>query len=205
MPDILKTNHVHPVHHTLLVTCIITCQGNATFVFAQTGSATLVSVSTSERVDENLREQEEATNVTDHFLSYSLQASPAKLSLAKLAVARGGCEEIRHFGLTMMKEEEDLAKKLKPLAAKRNIYPPFKPDANESNEFSNLSAYKSEEFDNKFVDQAILVLEKDVKMLRRATECEDRWVRLLASERLPLVENQLAQLKFIKGKAAQGH
>jgi predicted outer membrane protein len=191
---------VHPVRHTILVTCIISCQGNATFLFAQAEAATLVSVSSTEMADENRLEQEELTKATDYFLSYSLQASPSKLSLAKLAATRGGCDEIRAFGWTVMKEEDDLAKKLKPLAAKRSIYPPFKLDENPPNEFSSLSA---PEFDKKFVDQAILVLENDVKMLRRATECEDRWVRMLASERLPLVENQLAQLRIFKGKTAQ--
>jgi len=193
---------VHSVRHTILVTCILTCQGPAALVLAQSGHATLVSLSSVDKVEENDPIKDES-NDAEHFLSYSLQASPAHLSLAKLAVERGNSEEILDFGRTMIQEEEELVKKVKVLAAKRGIYPPFRLDASELNDFKNLQSDPPTEFDKSFVECAIPVLEKEIIQLRRATECECRWVRMLASEHLPLVENQLAQLRFIKEKSTK--
>jgi len=197
-----KAIHMHAVRHTLLITAIITCQSNPGLLFAQGGSASLVSMSRD--ADDEQVSTKETTYNADHFLSYALNASPAKLSLARLAAERGSCEEIRDLGIMMMKEEDEVAKKVKVLAAKRSIYPPHKFDANALNEFGNLHEDVPAEFDKQFVVRAISVLEKDVDMLRHATECEDRWVRLLASERLPLVEQQLAQLRFIRERATKG-
>ena len=92
------------------------------------------------QVEENVRAEDENSDA-EHFLSYSLQASPEHLSLAKLAVERGHSEEIIDFGRTMLKQEEDLVKEVRILAAKRSIYPPLKLAANESNDFLRWKAH----------------------------------------------------------------
>jgi hypothetical protein len=95
----------------------------------------------------------------------------------------------------MMKGEDEADDQVKALAVKRNIYPP-KASVSEYGQF-DFSDDKSADFDEKFSIYAISFLEEELDMLRHAAECEDRWVRLLASDRLPVVENQLAQLRII--------
>jgi predicted outer membrane protein len=191
---------MNPALHTLSAAFAILLDGSAVFVYGQTGTAGLVSF--SDEVVESEVSEAEAERETDEILTYFLRSGPAKCSMAKLAQERGDCEALRDLGFSMMQTEREASKKIQMIAAKRHLYAPYKPSAEWSADLNKLPQQKCPEFDKQFTAGAITKLEDDVRILRRASECQDRWVRLVASDQLPIVESELAQLKMIRDKAA---
>ena len=189
-----------PVRNTLTTAFAIILEGSVVFVHAQTGSAALVSLSQHVTESENSESAEERN--TDEILFYFLKSCPQRCSMARLAQERGNCEELRELGYVMMQGEREVEKKYQDLAAKRHVYAPHKPSEEFAGSLDHLPQQKCAEFDRQFVAGAIALLEKDIQMLRRASECEDRWVRLLASDQLPVVEARLVRLKSISEKSA---
>ena len=184
-----------PFWHTLLIGLLITCPG-----FAQISGASLASLTSVDLTEKNSDVERENSFGADQFLSYSLNASIVKRSLAKLATEHGSSEEIRSLGSLMMKAESDVFGKIKQLAVKRHVRMPAK-TIGDATGLADIPKDQSTDFDKKFLTEVIRVLEQDIEMLRRGSECEDRWVRLLASEHLVRTEYQLAQLKLIKEKS----
>jgi predicted outer membrane protein len=182
------------LRHALLITYVIASQG-----FAQS-TASLVSLTSLEAEEKNSDVEDADSYGTDQFLSYSLKASLAKRSLARLATTQGSCAEIRSLGKEMLKVEDSAMEELRRLAAKRGLYASDTKPENLQERSANLPSEQSVEFDKKFVSEAIRLLEHDVDMLRRGSECDDRWVRLMASDQLVRVEHHLAQLRLIREK-----
>jgi predicted outer membrane protein len=189
---------MNPARHTLSTAFAILLEGSVVFVYGQTGDAALVSI--SHDVVESEVSKTEAERETDEILTYFLRSGPAKCSMAKLAQERGDCEALRDLGFSMMQTEREASKKIQMIAAKRHLYAPHKPSSEWSADLDKLPHAKCPEFDKQFAAGAITWLEKDIQMLRRAAECQDRWVRLVASDQLPIVQNELAQLKLIGDK-----
>jgi predicted outer membrane protein len=189
---------MNPARHTLSTAFAILLEGSAVFVYGQTGTAALVSLSPD--VVESEVSEAEAERETDEILTYFLRSGPTKCSMAKLAQERGDCDELRDLGSSMIQTEREASKKIQMIAAKRHLYAPHKPSNEWSVDSDKLPQHKCPEFDKQFTADAIAWLENDVRMLRRASECQDRWVRLVASDQLPIVESELSQLKVIRDK-----
>lgn len=161
-------------------------------MFAQEG-ATLVTLNTQEEPQGN----ETALDGNQYF-EYAFESSSARMTLAAVAYKRASDEHIREFARDIIKTENDLRHREKALAEKRSIRRPD--NSSWAGQACNLARAHEDEVNGTFVACMISIIEKDIDILRRVAECEDRWVRLLASERLTIAEDQLSQLKAIRSK-----
>lgn len=186
-----KDHAVKTLRAALLIACGIATQSHVTLVLAQDG-ATLVTLST--RADQD----DETALEANHYFEYAFESSAARVALAAIAYKRASDEHIREFARGMIKAENDFRHREKALAEKHS----FRRTGNSPSPGSacNLASAHEEEFNATFVTCTISLLEKDIEILRRTAECEDRWVRLLASERLTVAEDQLAQLRAIRNR-----
>jgi len=199
---------MNPLCRNIIIIGLVTFQHDATLLLAQSGRVTLVAASLAaadERALEadDIDEGDATANYTAAYLSYSLRTSPIKISLAQISVERGSSEEIRSIARQMISDEAVLNKKLKTIGEKHRIFAPIKMDDAFLDDRKQMRTLSPSEIDRQFVDRTIVILEEDIAMLRRASECEDRWVRMIASEELPRVEGQWAALKAIRDKSGQ--
>jgi putative membrane protein len=132
------------------------------------------------------------------FLIKSADARMLNAQEGLLARERGLSPTIRLYGQHMMEDHSMLLKKIKVLAAERNIYLSDKISNRKVEEHQNLSEEYGHEFDEKFVKLLISDYEKDVKLFKKAAQYKDPEVSAFAQHYLPLIQSHLDKVKNIK-------
>ncbi len=133
------------------------------------------------------------------FLVKSADARMMDSREGKLAIKNGTTSSIRDYGSLMVKDQAMLLEKIKKLAVSRNISLPsdISNDKNEGHE--DLQEKQGEGFDKKFIKMMVIDHERDVKMFKKAIECEDREISTFAKKYLPLIQSHLDKINAIKG------
>jgi putative membrane protein len=132
------------------------------------------------------------------FLTKSADARMLNAQEGLLARERGVSPSIRLYGQHMMEDHSMLLKKIKVLAAERNIYLSDKISNRKVEEHQNLSEETGHEFDEKFVKLLISDYEKDVKLFRKAAQYNDPEISAFAQQYLPLIQSHLDRVRKIK-------
>jgi putative membrane protein len=132
------------------------------------------------------------------FLIKSADARMLNAQEGLLAKEKGLSPSIRLYGQHMMEDHSMLLKKIKVLAAERNIYLSDKISNRKVEEHQNLSEEFGHEFDAKFVKLLISDYEKDVKLFKKAAKYNDPEVSAFAQHYLPLIQSHLDKIKNIK-------
>ena len=145
------------------------------------------------KADNNLVDEDVAD-----FLVKSADARMMDAQEGKLATEKGTAAPIREYGKLMMKDQDALLRKIKQLAAKRNIMLPSGISDKKEDGREDLAEEKGEDFDDKFIKMMIIDHERDVKLFEKATEFKDSEVSAFAKANLPIIQSHLDKIKAIK-------
>jgi putative membrane protein len=132
------------------------------------------------------------------FLVKSADARMLNAQEGLLATERARSTSIRRYGQLMMKDHSMLLEKIKILARERDIFLPNQLSNRKAGDHQNLSDERGHDFDEKFVKLLIADYEKDVKLFRKAAQCNDPEVSAFAKHYLPLIQSHLDKVKKIK-------
>jgi putative membrane protein len=134
----------------------------------------------------------------EDFLLKSADARMMDAQVGLLAVEKSEKSAIRDFGQRIMKDHSLLLEKIKNLARQRDIYLPDQLSARKVGDHRNLSQENGQDFDKTFIKIIIADHERDVKLFKKAAQCNDPEVSAFAKRYLPLIQSDLAKIKKIK-------
>lgn len=146
-----------------------------------------------EKSDRNAVEEDVAD-----FLVKSADVRMMDAQEGKLAVEKGTSSAVRDYGQLMVKDQSVLLEKIKKLAAKRNITIPAGISDKKEKGREDLAEESGRDFDEKFIKMMKIDHERDVRLFKKATECEDKGVRAFAVEYLPMIQSHLEKIEAIK-------
>jgi putative membrane protein len=129
------------------------------------------------------------------FLVKSADARMMDAQEGKLAAEKGTTKAVRDYGKLMMKDQSTLLKKIKGLAAKRNITLPSGISDKKDDGREDLSEESGEDFDEKFIKMMTIDHERDVKLFEKATEYDDAEVSAFAKANLPIIQSHLDKIE----------
>jgi putative membrane protein len=132
------------------------------------------------------------------FLVKSADARMMDLQEGRLATQKGTSSQIRGYGQLMITEQTILLEEIKKLAEKRNITLPSGVSDKKEEGREDLAEESGKDFDEKFIKMMKLDHERDVKLFKKATECEDPEVREFATQYLPMIQSHLDKITEIK-------
>jgi putative membrane protein len=132
------------------------------------------------------------------FLSKSADARMLNAQVGLLAIEKGTNSAIREFGQRIMTDHSLLLEKIKKLAIQRDLYLPDQMSNKKIGDHRNLSEEKGSAFDKSFIKMIIVDHERDLKLFKKAAECNDPEVSAFARRYLPLIQSDLHKIKKIK-------
>lgn len=138
-----------------------------------------------------------AEEVSD-FLIKSADARMMNAQAGLLAIEKGTNSAIRDFGERIMKDHSLLLEKIKKLASQRDIYLPDQLSTKKVGDHRNLSEENGRDFDKTFIKMIIVDHERDLKLFKKAAQCNDPEVSAFAKHYLPLIQSDLDKIKKIK-------
>jgi len=138
-----------------------------------------------------------AEEVAD-FLLKSADARMMNAQVGLLAIEKGTNSAIRDFGQRIMKDHSLLLEKIKKLASERDIYLPDQLSTKKVGDHRNLSEENGRDFDKTFIKMIIADHERDLKLFKKAAQCNDSEVSAFAKRYLPLIQSDLEKIKKIK-------
>ena len=84
------------------------------------------------------------------------------------------------------------------LASERDIYLPDQLSTKKVGDHRNLSEENGRDFDKTFIKMIIADHERDLKLFKKAAQCNDTEVSAFAKRYLPLIQSDLEKIKKIK-------
>ena len=139
--------------------------------------------------------------VTEEVADFLLKSADARMMNAQvglLAIEKGTNSAIRDFGQRIMKDHSLLLEKIKKLASERDIYLPDQLSTKKVGDHRNLSEENGRDFDKTFIKMIIADHERDLKLFKKAAQCNDSEVSAFAKRYLPLIQSDLEKIKKIK-------
>ncbi len=116
----------------------------------------------------------------------------------ELAVQKGTTPEIVAYGKLMIKDQQFLLRKIKRLAAAKNISLPAEISNDKKDGFKDLNAKTGESFDKKFIKMMRIDHERDIKYFEKANELTDKAVNNFVAKYLKMIQMHLAKLNELK-------
>ncbi|HET6541679.1 MAG TPA: DUF4142 domain-containing protein [Chryseolinea sp.] len=139
--------------------------------------------------------------VSEEVADFLLKSADARMMNAQvglLAIEKGTNSAIRDFGQRIMKDHSLLLEKIKKLASERDIYLPDQLSTKKVGDHRNLSEENGRDFDKTFIKMIIADHERDLKLFKKAAQCNDPEVSAFANRYLPLIQSDLEKIKKIK-------
>src|SRR5262249_45167513 len=114
--------------------------------------------------------------------------------LGKLAIKKGGSQEVKAFGQRMIDDHSKVGDELKAIAGRKSIPWPAGPDAKAQSLYDKLSTLNGEAFDREYVSAMISGHKAVVMELQTESKSgKDPEVKEWAVKTLPAVESHLNQ------------
>jgi putative membrane protein len=129
------------------------------------------------------------------------QGGMTEIEAGKLAQTKGTAPGVKEFGEMMVEDHSAANKKVKALAASRNVTLPKTPSAEQQEKIKELHMQEGARFDQAYVEAQVKAHEKTVAMLKAEIATgRDAETKALAKELLPTVESHLAEAYRLAGK-----
>ncbi|CAN5162533.1 hypothetical protein BH09BAC3_BH09BAC3_17640 [soil metagenome] len=145
--------------------------------------------------------KEDKNMVNEDVAEFLVKSADARMMDAKegrLATKKGTTSAVRNYGKLMLKDQETLLKKIKVLAAKKNVTLPTGISDKKADGRDDLAKESGKDFDQKFIKMITVDHERDVKMFKKAIDLEDKEVKEFAQKYLPLIQSHLDKSNAIK-------
>lgn len=143
------------------------------------------------------------TNADREFVEDELAGGNAEVELGKLAQEKASHPDVKAFGAMMVRDHQEAAADLKPIAAKLNTSQAEGKSAAADNDLrdkmEDLSKLSGHDFDKKYIAEMIDDHEKDVRTLEdKAENASNAEIKAWASKTLPTVRQHLERARTLK-------
>lgn len=137
------------------------------------------------------------------FVDEQLAMGTAEIELGRLAQKRGTHSDVKEYGAMMVRDHQNAAEELKPIAARVNTNRENAAAADNhedhKEQFEELSKLSGRDFDRRYIDRMIEDHEKGIEDVERQAEnANDPAVKSWAAKTLPTMRQHLERAKSIK-------
>jgi putative membrane protein len=134
-----------------------------------------------------------------NFILAAAQGGMAEVKLGELASTIGTREDVKEFGLMMVKDHTALNEDLKTLAEQKSITLPNSLDAEHQGMVDKMAALTGPEFDNAYINGMIQVHQNDAKAFRaESAATQDAGIKYFLDTSIPVVDSHLQQAMVLK-------
>ena len=143
----------------------------------------------------------EQGTVNQDVADFLVQAADARMMDSKegaLATKKGVTEEIKNYGVLMIKEQALLFDEIKRLALARHITLPAETSADKKDGFADLNSKEGKDFDNKFIKMMKIDHERDIKAFAKASTLPDKEVNQFAAKYIVMIQSHLDKINAVK-------
>lgn len=187
----MSLNHI--IFVLIFVTLIASCQ-------TPQNSDSVVDA----KIDSAMAANEKISPTNSDFLIQMAEARLINLAAGELAEKQGSIKAVKAYGRKMIMEQDILIEEIRSLAQMNGVTLPKEISADKNNELTDLKKLKGRKFDKQFFALAKRNHERDLKWFRDVKVSDnysnDPSIGAYAKNRLPMIEEQLAQLQKLQKK-----
>ncbi len=141
----------------------------------------------------------------DHaFLASACQINLTEVEAGRLAMEKGGHEDVKRFGHHMMEDHTQWNEDLVAFAKKKGVALPGQPDEAQKKAVADLAKLSGTEFDKKYVGMMVADHAKAVALFEdKAKRAQDPDVRAWAEKTVPKLREHLNMARDLSSKLGQ--
>ncbi len=135
------------------------------------------------------------------FIETAGQGGLAEVAAGKLASTKAATEDVRNFGMMMVRDHGAANEKLAALAKSEGVTMPDAYGKDHAAMLKTLEAADGASFDQAYMSHMVEAHEKTVQLMKsEITTGQDPEVRAFAESALPIVEKHLREARRITGR-----
>ncbi len=148
-------------------------------------------------------QESKQSRASDIFMKQAIQGDMAEIQMGKLAQEKGGDQQVKDFGQTLVNDHQQNLDKAKSLAEKIGMTPPDAVSAEQKAAYNKLSKLSGRQFDREFAQRAVQDHKKDVKEYERESK-KSGDVANFAQGALPVLKKHLEIAESISSHQTTG-
>lgn len=147
--------------------------------------------------------QEKQSKASDMFMKQAMQGDMAEIQMGQLAQEKGGDQQVKDFGQTLVNDHQQNLDKAKSLAQTLGMNPPESVNAEQKATYNKLSKLSGRQFDREFAQHMVQDHRKDITEFERQSKKSGE-VASFAQDTLPVLRKHLQMAESINGHQTTG-
>lgn len=143
------------------------------------------------------------SRAADSFMKEAMQGDMAEIQMGKLAQQKGGDQQVKQFGQTLVDDHGENLDKAKSLAQKMGMSPPESVNAEQKATYNKLSKLSGRQFDKEFARHMVQDHKKDISKFERESK-KSGDVANFAQDTLPVLKKHLQTAETLSAHETTG-
>lgn len=140
-----------------------------------------------------------AASQTDQaFMRKAIQGDMAEVQMGQLAQQKGGSQQVKSFGQTLINDHQANEQKADQIAKQIGVTPPNSPSAQQKADYDRLSRLSGTAFDRRFAAMMVMDHRQTIDAFRRQSRMSNGAVGQYAKQTLPTLEKHLRMAERIE-------
>jgi putative membrane protein len=144
-----------------------------------------------------------AAKSADDFIKDAIQGDNSEIMLGQLAEQKGGTDQAREFGRTLVTDHSKAKDEASAVAKQIGVTPPDQPTAEAQDEKTKLSNLSGSAFDKEFANYMVKDHEKDIQEFKEQVDAKQGPTSDLAAKQLPVLQKHLDMAKAAENAAPE--